>query len=438
MVKERSTNLMTLTLRPLVAAWLACLALVTWAQGEVYTDKIVAVVNGDVILESDVQKFKQPFMRGLTNLNLGIVPAGKWPTERELLDELIVIHLLDQVAQKKGLKLDEKAVEASIDSLKNRNKLSHERFVLFLAANGLNYGDFRDLWKRQLRLKGLIAREVSAKVPVSEEDAQRYFKENRGKIADRIRELQDQSAPSPPPPEEFRPDVPTHEEVHLGGRLRLRMLTIKIPARGDKAALQKVKSKAEKISQELLTGAAFADVAKKYSEDPLASKGGDLGYMSYKDMVPQWQKMVQRMKVGQVIGPIQSKEAVLFFFLDDAKDRVTKEVSIPENVRKRLIEQQKKMYEQRMAERAERQPQMQSRRQGPDEDTPGSRSSDSQAANSKSQERDVSGILTPEEEREYRKVRDQVMMILKTTKINERMKDWIEELKKSSIIEVRL
>ncbi|MBM3301064.1 MAG: peptidylprolyl isomerase, partial [Deltaproteobacteria bacterium] len=332
-----------------VSLWLAGQAL-----GESYSDRVVAVVNGDVILESDVQRHKQPFLRGLTSLNLGVIPPGKWPTERELLEELIIIQLLDQEAAKKGLKLDERAVESSIDSLKKRNNLTHDRFVLFLGTNGLNYGEFRDLWKRQLRLKGLINQEVTSKVPVSEKDAEQYFKENRYKIDQKHKEMMESLAPPEPPPEKFEPDVPTHEERYQGGEVRLRMITLKIPSEEGRKGLDQARKKAEKISQELLNGASFGDLAKRYSDDPLAQKGGDLGYVATKDMVPQLQQVVQRMKVGQVLGPVQSREGVLFFYLDDAKNRKTTKVPIPENVRKKAIEEQKKQFEKRLAERKER------------------------------------------------------------------------------------
>ena len=152
------------------------------ALGKIYSDRIVAVVNGDVILESDVDKHKEPMIRNLTNLNLGVVPHGKWPTERELLEELIVIKLLEQEANKKGISPDEKSVDASIDMVRKRIKFSEDQFVLFLAAKGLNYADFRNLYRRKIKLEGLVGREVTRKVPLSEEDLQRYFKENRGKI----------------------------------------------------------------------------------------------------------------------------------------------------------------------------------------------------------------------------------------------------------------
>jgi hypothetical protein len=211
-----------------------------------------------------------------------------------------------------------------------------------------------------------------------------------------------------------------------------------MPPRGNKAALRKLKRKAEIISKELLTGASFAQVAKKYSEDPLASKGGDLGYMNYKDMIPQWQKMVQRMKEQQVIGPISTNGAVLFFYLDDAKGRTKKEVPIPEAVRKKLIADQRKLYERRLAER--RQHESQSQRREPVERKPDQASPKAtpEPASSKGAKGNPSGILTPEEQKDYQKVRDKVMAIIATKKRRERMKEWIKELKSNSIIDVKL
>ena len=71
------------------------------SKSELYSDRITAVVNGKVILESDIKFYKQPVVRSFTNLGLNIVPRGKDPTDREILDELIVYQLLLQEAQKK-------------------------------------------------------------------------------------------------------------------------------------------------------------------------------------------------------------------------------------------------------------------------------------------------------------------------------------------------
>ncbi len=407
---------------------------VTSARCEVYSDRIVAVVNGDVILQSDVHKQKKPFIRNFTNANLGVVPPGKWPTERDFLDELIVIALLEQEAAKKGINPDEKSVEASIEMVRKRNRLTQENFLFFLASNGLNYADFRGLFRRKIKLDGLIAREVTSKVPFSEEDAQLYFKKHGVEgVGKRYEELT--KIPAQPPPREFEPDVPTHEEVFEGGKVRLRMLTLKLPKNRNRAAIAKAEKKAQMIAQELMTGVEFGTLAKKYSQDPLRDNGGDLGWMTFRDMRSEWQKMVRRMKKGQVLGPIKSREAILMFYLDDERGRREKKVPIPERIRRRLEEQQKKLYEQQMEAR-------QRRREPPEPETetrpePESNLSD-RPKSTEGEEKDPTGILSPEEMKEYKKVRKKALFIVRTEKIRARMKELIEELKKKSIIDVKL
>lgn len=394
-----------------------------------YSDKIAAIVNSDVILESDVKKQKQPLIRNLMNLPLGIVPPGKWPTEREILDELVVIHLLEQEAAKRGITLDDKAVESSIESIKKRNNLTDEQFVLFLASNGLSNNDYKQLMMRQFRLTKLIDSEVTRKTPISEEDAQKYFKKHQSEISEEYNKLLESTAPPQPPEPEAAPNIPTHEEVFLGGKIRLRQITLKIPQEKKRKDLEHVMETAKKIYRESQTGEDFAKLAKKYSQDPLAKSGGDLGFMDYKDMVPALQKMVQRMKVGDVTPPLRSADSVVMFYLDDAKNRKGKSIPIPEKTRKELENRWKQEHEKRAA--AKKAQSTQRREQE-------NRQADSSQTTSDSEPIKSLGILNPEEAKDYQKVRNKVITILRTELIQSRMKEWIDELKRNSIIEVKL
>ncbi|MFH0958644.1 MAG: peptidylprolyl isomerase [Pseudomonadota bacterium] len=394
-----------------------------------YSDRIAAIVNSDVILESDVKKQKQPLIRNLMNLPLGIVPPGKWPTEREILDELVVIHLLEQEAAKRGITLDDKAVESSIESIKKRNNLTNEQFVLFLASNGLSNNDYKQLMMRQFRLTKLIDSEVTRKTPISEEDAQKYFKKHQSEVSEEYNKLLESMAPPQPPEPETTTNIPTHEDIFLGGKIRLRQITLKIPEGKKRKDLERVMETAKKIYKESQTGEDFGKLAKKYSQDPLAKSGGDLGFMDYKDMVPALQKMVQRMKVGDVTPPLRSADSVVMFYLDDAKNRKEKSVPIPEKIRKEYEKRWKQESEKRAA--AKKAQLAQKREQE-------NRQSDSSQTSSDSEPIKSLGILNTEEEKEYQKIRNKVITILRTELIQSRMKEWIDELKRNSIIEVKL
>jgi peptidyl-prolyl cis-trans isomerase SurA len=404
----------------------------TIAAKDLGSDRVAAVVNNQVIPLSDIIKNKQPFMRSMS-LQLGVIPPGKWPTERELLDELIVVYLLEQEAARREIKIDDRMVDASIEAIRKRNNLTPDKFIGQLARSGINYDDYRKMMKRQLLLSRLIDREVTSKIAMSEEDGQRYFKANRDAIEDQFKKLVESMAPPKPPEEELKPEIPTHEELHVGGKIRLRQIVLSIPANAKPQVVKNVMEKAKRIHSEAMTGADFGQLAQKYSDDPSAKKGGDLGWMDYKDLSPNIQKMVQHLKTGDIY-PVQARTAVIVFYLEDAKGRSTKRIPIPEKQRKELERRWKEQHEKRdMAAKQQ---------QGGEADgeevrreEPKKSAQDGKAANNPKKS---STILTPEEEKEYEKVRNKVIAILRTEKVQTRMKEWINELKKNSVIEVKL
>jgi peptidyl-prolyl cis-trans isomerase SurA len=408
----------------------------TWTgvprAADVYSDRVAASVNGDVILESEVRECKQPFVRKSFSLPLGIVPPGKVPTEKEILDELVVTHLLEQDAVKKGIQINEQGLNSSIEALQKRNNLTPDRFVQYLAANGLNYADFRRLLKRQMILSAVVAREMQQRLNLSEEGAQKYFKENKGKIDEQFRELVDRVNP-PAPQDEPKPEIPTHKEVYVGGRLHLRQIVLKPPEGRNRQAQEKFVGLVKQVYQEHQMGADFAQLARKYSKDSSALRGGDLGVMDFKDMQPGMQKVVEHLKVGSLSQPLPlGKEGLVILYLADATNRQLKKVPIPEKERKQLEKELQELQERRDAERKRAEAEREARREKAE---PEKEQTDS--SGKKKAEKDP-GILTGEEKKEYDKVRGKVIEIIKNKGIETKMRDWIEELKKNSIIETKL
>jgi peptidyl-prolyl cis-trans isomerase SurA len=414
--------------KTIIGAILVCLAMtgpVPVCCGSLYSDKIVAVVNGDVILESDVKKHKLPVMRNLMNLPLGVIPPGKWPTEKEILDELVIIQLMEQEAARKSVKVDDRAVDASIESIKKRNNLADDQFAMFLAASGLTIPDYRKVMKRSYLLNKLIAGEVTQKIPLSEEDAVDYFKKHKDEIDDVYKKLTQSVAPPQAQQAEAKmPEIPTHEELNVGGKLRLRQITLKLPTDGKRRDVEKVMEKARQIYDEARTGADFGQLAKKHSQDSSAKSGGDLGSMNYNDMVPNFQKLVERLKEGDITPPLQTPNAVIIFYLQEAKGRTIKKVPIPKRQRE---EWERRWREEKARREAEiKKQQEQAKHQEEDEAEAGDKP------------KLAAGQLTSEEEKQYLKVRKKIIGIIRHEKIQAKLKDWIDELKKNAIIEEKI
>jgi parvulin-like peptidyl-prolyl isomerase len=391
------------------------------AYGEQTIDKVAAVVNGDVILNSDVDILKNPFVRELLPLDFGVTPAGKWPTENEVLEELIVIKLVEQEALKNGVQIEDKDIELILSNLRRRNKMKKGHFYMLAAANGLNTRQFRNLIRRRSLLTEMIRKEIVTKITLNEREIQEYFKDNRDSIDEQFDELTRRTV-RPDAEERLREllaAVPKERDIFTGGRVKLMQLTVKTPDKNNEAAMEKLREKLRKIHSEMALGADFGKLAQRYSTDTYASQGGSIGWMNTSEMIPNLRKLVSQLPVGKMSDPIQTPDSLILFYLADAKGRKKKTVPIPESEQQAMKDQIKKQFE-----RLKQQSQQRGPENGDSASEPGTPTREAQDL----------GVLNPDEKAEFEKKWTKIEAIVRSKKIRERTKEWIEELKETAVI----
>ncbi len=260
------------TLHPAVMVTLALLYGILTASPVhgVILDRIVAVVNDDVITLTDVQEEGLQAIRRIVQETLGAERERLLrSTERQILDELILRRLQLQEAKKEKIETTPAEIQSAIEELKKRNGLnSDEELRAALSREQLSEEQFRRGIADQVMLTKLVARRVRSKVVVLDEEVQQYYEQRQ---------------------DQFR-EIP---------QFKIRHLLVATSSQATPGELSHARKRIEEAQALLKTGTQFATVAKQYAEGPLASSSGEVWAMKRGDLAPELEQAALTLPIGQ-------------------------------------------------------------------------------------------------------------------------------------------
>lgn len=266
----------------LVTAWAIVVILIPAfsAEGEilrsaqkVLIEKVVAVVNDEIITLTELQEAAQPLLRRTQGTRRGEdLQAG----QQQILENLILQRLQLQEARKQGLSASPSEVASALEDLKRQNNIkTDEELKAALSRERLTLEQLKKGLEEQIILAKLINKEIRSKVIITEEEIQRYFEENR-------------------------------ERFKRAAEVKLRHLLIAVPKEASAEKVAEAKKRAEEALSAVQGGADFAEVAKAYSDGPTAKDGGELGRMKREDLNPELAKAAFELPIGGVSGLIRT------------------------------------------------------------------------------------------------------------------------------------
>lgn len=294
-----------------VGVVLLCGILLGSASEGVILDRVVAVVNDDVITLTEVQEEGLQTIRKIVQESLGQERERRLRSvERQILDELILRKLQLQEAKKEKIEATASEVRSAIDELKRRSGLtSDEELKIAMARELLTEEQFRKGIAEQVALTKLVARQVRSKVVVLDEEARRYYDQQQ----DRFR------------------DIP---------QVKIRHLLVAVPEKATQEDMMRAKNRIEEAQALMKLGAKFSTVAKRYSEEPLASSSGEVWTMKRGELSPELERIALSLPTGQVSGIIVTPAG---FHLIQVEERVAAQVlpfdEVKEVVRSVLFDQ---------------------------------------------------------------------------------------------------
>jgi parvulin-like peptidyl-prolyl isomerase len=284
----------------------AVLAALLFAAGAVSAksvDKTLAIVNGDPIMMSEFNKNADPAVEQYKQY----APPAEQTSEKiaefkqKLLDQMVDDKILKQEAVKRKVKVTKKELEDGIKEIKKRFKTETE-FQDELRKGELTQSQFESKISEQLMVMKMIEQEMRGAVErPTDEDAKKLFGQIQDKQDGKNLGLKKED-------EDEIGKLADYFKKISSEHVRARHILVAV----DKTATMNEKSEAlkkiKKAQAELAKGADFKELVVKYSDDPGSrQRGGDLGYFTKEDMVPEFSKVAFATKVGDTSEPFQSE-----------------------------------------------------------------------------------------------------------------------------------
>jgi peptidyl-prolyl cis-trans isomerase SurA len=237
-------------------------------------DYIVAVVNSEPITNHEVRtrviRFEQQqSQRG------GTLPARK-ELMGQMLERLIAERAQVQLGRETGIKVDDTALNASVQGVARQNQMTVDEMRTRLEAEGISYKQFRDGLRDEMILARVREREIEARVKVSELELDQF-----------IREQQDGT------------DAGALE-------LNIAQILIAVPETRNPGELQVLQERANSVAQRARAGEDFAALARTLSQSPERANGGVMGLRNAERYPSLFVDAVRAVKVGGIAGPVRS------------------------------------------------------------------------------------------------------------------------------------
>jgi len=243
------------------------------ADGAIEVDRIVAVVNSDVITRTELRQRVEQVTRQLSRQGTPLPPAEV--LERQVLERQIVERLQLQLAGETSLRVDDVTLDRALGRIADNNRMSMTDFRKALEKDGISWERFRDEVRNEMLLGRVREREVDSRIVVSDAEVTNYL-----------------SNP---------------ENLAVGQEeLNLAHILFRAPEGASPEQLARLRAKAEDVAARVARGEAFDKLAASYSDAPDALSGGNLGWRSAERLPGLFAEAVSGLKPGDTTPVLRS------------------------------------------------------------------------------------------------------------------------------------
>jgi peptidyl-prolyl cis-trans isomerase SurA len=260
-------------MKPLCVFFACLLPLYAAAQGVTPVDRIVAVVNKEVITATELSEAVATAQRQLRRQ--GTPLPERTVLERQMLERLILEKAQVQLARDKGIRVDEPQLDRAVQRVAQNNNMSLADFRRALERDNVPFQAWREELREQIVMNRLREREVDDRIQVSDTEIDLYLAELKAKPDSRAE----------------------YQIAHI---------LVRVPEQASPERIEQARARAQKAQTEARAGADFANLAASYSDAPDALQGGAIGWRSHDRLPELFSGALAAMKPGEVSEVLRS------------------------------------------------------------------------------------------------------------------------------------
>ena len=249
-------------------------------------DRVVAVVNNDIILNSDIEQALSVAAAALDQQHYA--PSQKQQIlqkqRKRILDQLIYDKLTDQQVKRNHIRIGDDEVNATIERIRSVNKMSDQDLRRALELDGISYDDYRKQIKDRMLRTRLVNREVKSKIVITDQDIKAYYDGHQGEYGG-------------------------HKKVELSH------LLIRVSPAAGAAEKARAQDQINDIYKRLQNGEAFDKLASQYSEAPSAQRNGYLGVFDINQLSENIRQAVQKLGPQQFSKVVDTDQGYQIFYI---------------------------------------------------------------------------------------------------------------------------
>ena len=236
------------------------------SSGQQPIDRIVAVVEDDVILQSELNDAVAAIQQQYASQPGQLPPIDV--LRRQVLDRLILMKLQLQRADDQGVRVSDAEVDQAAQNVAAQNKMTPDQLHAAVEQSGLSYTAFRQQLHDQLVVQKLHQNVVHDSVSVTNSEIDNLL-----------------NSPS-----------------YKAGEVHLAHIQVSIPSGASAADIQTSEAKAQQALAAIKGGMNFKAAAIRFSDAPDALDGGDLGWRRIDEVPPAFVDTIDSLKPGDVSG----------------------------------------------------------------------------------------------------------------------------------------